>query len=222
MINQTQLIFITIISCLIAAPLFAEDPDQSKQKNPLPTLDELLGLDDSGNQPSSTSVQQTDLDRVLSPAQAGKAFDQAVGIMEQVATRLSEHSDLSLETQRLQQDILTMLDQVIESANKGNSKGSGSSSKSQSANQEQPNQQSQQTNSNGKAGNSPSNQSGEAMPGAASDAQPNTQTTPDGVSWGELPQRIREALSQGIADKYSELYRKATEEYYKALAEDAQ
>ena len=137
--------------------------------------------------PHQHRPQQTDLDRVLSPAQAGKAFDQAVGIMEQVANRLTNHNDLSLETQRLQQDILTMLDQVIESASKGNSKGGGSSSKKQSANQEQPDQQSQQSDSKGKPGDSPSNQSGEAMPGAGADAQPNAQTAPRRRNLGRTP-----------------------------------
>ena len=227
MIKRTRLILATaIITSIFAAPLLADDPDpappSTPTKAPLPTLDELLGIDELNSDSSPSSTQKTDLDRVLSPAQAGKAFDQAVGIMEQVANRLTDHNDLSLETQRLQQDILTMLDQVIESASKGNSKGGSSSAKSESAKQEQPDQQSQQSDSKGKPGDSPSNQSGEAMPGAGAEAQPNAQTAPDGVTWGALPQRIRDALSQGIADRYSELYRKATEEYYKSLAEDQQ
>ncbi|PCJ51468.1 MAG: hypothetical protein COA73_17310 [Candidatus Hydrogenedentota bacterium] len=58
------------------------------------------------------------------------------------------------------------------------------------------------------------------MPGGNSNAQPGDEVMPDGVSWGSLPKRIRDALSQGITDQYSELYRSITEQYYKSLAED--
>ena len=40
------------------------------------------------------------------------------------------------------------------------------------------------------------------------------------AKWGNLPDRLRDALSQGLDEPYSQLYRSLTERYYKALAED--
>ena len=225
-----SILILIIVPLLFLSPCLAQE-DQSLQpsppstSDPLPSLDELLGLEDTSSdstQSTQQSTHQSELDAVLSPKQAGEAFTQAVGLMEQVANRLNQHHDLSLETQRLQQDILTKLDQVIASAQKGNSKGSSSSSSSQSqgSSQQQPDQQ--QAQAEGQPGNQPGDPAGESMPAPGSQADPNAPVAPDGVTWGSLPERIRQALSQGFSDQYSELYRKATEEYYKALAEDDQ
>ena len=204
----------------------AQEPD-----DPLPTLDELLGLETE--QPANPDGSPTtenpniedpnaaaldkELDAVLTPQQAGEAFTQAVQLMDQVAGRISDNNDLSIATQRLQEDILAKLDQVIEAANENNSNNSSSSSSSSQSSSEQQDQPDQQQPQQGEGDQqNPSNQSGEeSMPGGASAANP-----PDGVSWGALPSRIRDALSQGISDKYSELYRTLTEQYYKSLAED--
>ena len=192
-------------------------------RDPLPTLDELLGLDAQSDQGDRVIEDPNDaaLDQMLDPQQAGEALVQAVTLMDQVATRIAENHDLSITTQRLQEDILSMLDQVIESAQNSDSQGGGgssSSSKSSSSNQNQPNQQ-QQSQQPGE-GSQPSSQSGESMPGGTSQANPGDEIAPDGAGWGALPQRIRDALSQGISDQYSELYRSITEQYYKSLAED--
>lgn len=195
----------------------------AQQADPLPTLDELLGLEE----PSTTTTDQiiidandTLLDQKLDAQQAGKAFTQAVGIMDQVSNRITNNNDFSLTTQRLQEDILTMLDQVIESASSNQSKGSSSSSSSSqsSSSQDQPNQ-SQQSKAEKQPG-SDGESSTTSIPQGSSDAKPGDEVAPDGVRWGSLPERIRDALSQGISDQYSELYRSLTEQYYKALAED--
>ena len=204
-----------------ADPGSVTDP---KDNEPLPTLDELLGLEsiDQDNKQAGEVVDANDaaLEQVLSPKQAGEAFSQAVSLMDQVSSRIGEHNDLSITTQRLQQDILTKLDQVIESAQKNDSNngGSSSSSSSSSSNENQPDQQQSQQPGEG---SEPGGESGESpMPGGNSNAQPGDEVMPDGVSWGSLPKRIRDALSQGITDQYSELYRSITEQYYKSLAED--
>jgi hypothetical protein len=195
----------------------ASEPDD------LPSLDELLGLEDehkdTKNEKPIEDANDAALEKVLSPKEAGEAFSQAVSLMDQVAERLSKNNDLSITTQRLQEDILRKLDQVIESAKNNNSNGQGSSSsQSSSQNQQQPNQQQQQQEGEG---SEPSSESGDAsMPAGSSDAQPGSEVAPNGVSWGALPERIRDALSQGISDRYSELYRSLTEQYYKSLAED--
>ena len=196
----------------------------AQQSDPLPTLDQLLGLDDMTEvSPEQTIIDtiEAELDEVLDPQKAGEKFTQAVDLMDQVATRIQTHSDLSLTTQRLQEDILGMLDQVIESASQNESSSSSSSSQSSSSNDDQPDQSQQseqapkegQVKGDGESANAP-------MPAGSTDAQPGKETAPDGVRWGSLPERIRDALSQGMSDQYSDLYRSLTEQYYKSLAED--
>ena len=43
----------------------------------------------------------------------------------------------------------------------------------------------------------------------------------NGAAWGALPDRLRGALLQGVADQYSALYERLTERYYQRLAEEA-
>lgn len=183
----------------------------------LPSLDELLGIE--GEDSPSTDPNRDALDEVLSPQAAGEAFSQAVGLMDRVAARIGEQGDLSIATQRLQEDILRKLDQVIASAQSNDQGGGGGSSGSQSSgsSQQQPDQQQSGGQAQGgQEGSSP----GDSMPAGTSQAQPGDEVAPDGVGWGALPARIRDALSQGISDEYSQLYRAVTEQYYKALAEE--
>ena len=226
-LRSIQTLALVSATCASVAYSAAQEPD-----DPLPTLDELLGLETEqpANPDGSPTIEDPNiedpnaaaLDAVLTPQQAGEAFTQAVQLMDQVAGRISDNNDLSIATQRLQEDILAKLDQVIEAANENNSNSSSSSSSSSQSSSEQQDQPDQQQSQQGEGDQqNPSNQSGEeSMPGGASEANPGDEVAPDGVSWGALPARIRDALSQGISDKYSELYRTLTEQYYKSLAED--
>ena len=220
MTPRTYLILpMLLMSGAIVAAQPSEQPVSDQPTKPLPTLDELLGLEEGDA--SRVDDQAEAIREVLSPRQAGEALGQAIDLMDRVAQRLEQSGDLSLSTQRLQEDILRKLDQVIESA-QNNQQSGGSSSNAQSSssgNQQQPDQQQQNAQSGQQS--SPGSESGpEQMPGGTSAAQPGDAPAPDGVSWGALPQRIRDALSQGISDRYSELYRSITEDYYRALAED--
>lgn len=203
---------------VVGQPAETPTPQSPQGQEPLPTLDELLGLEEEqgGADPNDEALQEA-----LSPREAGEALGQAVGLMDRVAQRIGSDRDVSISTQRLQEDILRKLDQVIESAQNNQQSGSGGSSSAQSSssNQQQPNQQ--QQNEGQQSQGSPGTESGqESMPGGSTTANPGDALAPDGVSWGALPQRIRDALSQGFSDRYSELYRTLTEEYYRALAED--
>jgi hypothetical protein len=214
--KATSLVLIMLAGFTPLAPAQPESTEPSTE--PLPTLDELLGLEEEskGIDPNTEALRQ-----VLSPKEAGEALGQAVNLMNQVAARIETGNDLSIATQRLQEDILRKLDQVIESAQNNQQGGGGGSSSAQSSsgsNQQQPNQQ--QQGQDGQQGQ-PGNESGqESVPGGSSTAQPGDALAPDGVSWGALPQRVRDALSQGISDKYSDLYRSITEQFYRSLAED--
>lgn len=204
------------------APASAPSTQPSSNDGALPSLDELLGIEDQAGAsrgPTASDPNDAALDAVLNPRQAGEAFTQAIGLMDRVSRRIGQEHDLSIATQRLQEDILRKLDQVIASAkqNQGGGGGSSGSSSSSSSAAQQPDQQ--QARPGDTAGPPSSTPGEESMPAPGSTPRPGEAVAPDGVSWGSLPARIREALSQGISDQYSELYRSVTEQYYKSLAE---
>lgn len=192
-----------------------------------PTLDELLGLPKpkadpkAKPRPDAEDPTRSELERKLSPREVAEQFKQAVDLMGETATRLETSRDTGLATQRLQEDIIRKLDQLIKSAeqNQKQSQSSSSSSSSQrEQNQNQPNQQQQQQQRDPKSKEAapdtmepPPGQDPRLSPGAAA----------RGAAWGALPERLRDALLQGNADKYSSLYQKWTESYYRRLAEDA-
>lgn len=211
--NPFQLRFPLIASALIAVPAsLALPPLASDEPNRVPTLDELLGLEAPEDTPDNTEIE-----RALTAQEAGEAFSNAVVLMGDAADRIGASRDTGLTTQRMQEDIIRKLDQVIESAQNNQNSGSGSSSSSSSSSpQQQPNQQQQNS-------ESPSDGSGE----------PDDSSTPPGsnevgsnnlngarAKWGNLPDRLRDALNQGLDEPYSKLYKTLTERYYKALAED--
>lgn len=188
----------------------------ARADEPLPTLDELLGITDQPEQAPEPATNE-ELNRVLSEQEAGEEFQQAVTLMDRVAARLGNENNLGIDTQRMQEEILRKLEKVIESAQQNQSSSSSSSSNSQQSPQNQPDQQ--QGQEQGKPdpsgqGDKPSTPPG-LQEGELADAP-----APEGAGWGNLPERVREALTQGLNDTYSELYRKLTEDYFRSLAED--
>ena len=135
--------------------------------------------------------------------------------MDDATARLADRADPGLTTQRLQEDILRKLDQVIASAQQSQGgSGSSSSSSSSPSSQSQPDQAGSQTSDGSSASATP----GENVPGGSDDV---TLSGAQGARarWGSLPDRLRDALTQGLDDPYSSLYRTLTERYYKKLAE---
>ncbi len=188
--------------------------------DPLPTLDELLGLVEKGTDPDAEQPVKInkELDQALSEHQAGEAFAQAVSMMDQAANQIGEETGLSLDTQRLQQSIIDKLDAVIESANENQNSSGGQSSSPPGAQQQQPDQpqSQQQSDESSNSGDDPS------TPPGLSEGQLADAPAMGAAGWGNLPDRVRKALTQGLNDTYSELYRKLTEEYYRALAEETE
>ncbi|MEM9372099.1 MAG: hypothetical protein AAGA55_00510 [Planctomycetota bacterium] len=200
---------------LITLVLASRHAPGSRNDEPaLPSLDELLGIAEDG---TSAELDDAALERKLSAQEVGERFEQAVVLMGDAASRIDESGDLGLQTQRIQEDILKKLDQVIEAAQQQQSGGGGSSGSSSGQQQRQQQQPDQSSQSQGaQQGGS---ESGENMPGASTDARLNPGVAPDGATWGNLPQRERDAVSQGVNDRYSALYRRLTELYYRRLAE---
>lgn len=188
----------------------------------LPDLDELLGLppekkpEDAGPTP-----EDLELERALRAQQVSEMFQQAVQQMGDAASRLRSAGDAGLTTQRVQQEIITKLEKLIEEAEQQQQQQSSSSSSSsqqqqqQQQKQPQQSQQSQQQPSEQRRGDN----RGENTPPGFQQANLSGEIDALRAAWGSLPARVRDALLQGAGDTYSSLYQSLTEAYYKRLAE---
>lgn len=111
-------------------PAIENQPDSADE----PSIDELLGLDedkpadeDQPDQPDDETEQDDpeltrDLDKALTGKQAADQFAQAIEEMEEVAIRLADEADPGIDTQRMQDEIILKLEQIIASAEKTKSK----------------------------------------------------------------------------------------------------
>lgn len=229
------------------APPEPAKPDPAKAESPtpppgsappptgspdLPSLDDLLGTTPEKSPPASTQPdssqptapdqQRADLDRLLTGEELGDAFRQAVALMDDAAARLERARDTGLSTQRVQEDVVKRLDQLLASLEQQQQQqqqqqsSSSSSSRDQQGQRNQPNQRQQSQSQSSQAGDGsrdwdgPPKQEGALRPGLDSAR----------AAWGALPQRIREMLLQGTEDPFSARYRTMTESYYRRLAED--
>ncbi len=213
-----------VLGCLLAAALGTQEPaaptETQRDKQTPPSLDELLGLDGVGDNAAEQAARQNqeELERRLSDVELGDVFDVALAKMEISADLLDRDLDSGLGTQRVQQDILARLDQLIDIAKQMSQQqmsssggGAGQSRPKPGAEpQEAGGQRSQSGNQGGQAVNAPPAQEGDI----------NTIIEETGSEWGHLPERLREMLEQAQKSHTSALYRKLTEQYYKRLAEE--
>lgn len=195
-----------------AAP--PDPPAASAAKEP--TLDELLGLSRAPGDDGAASHDAA-LKRALGAEDPGEPFEQAVSLMQDVVARLNQESDAGLETQRLQQDILTKLDALIDAAQQ-NQQNQRQRSRSRQQEQQQQSQQMQQQSQQAQQ-QAQTNQAGDPnVP--RQDGALRAPPAGSAASWGNLPEHVRNALTQGRSDRFSSLYQQLTERYYRRLAED--
>lgn len=195
-----------------AAP--ADPPAAQAAKEP--TLDELLGLPRASGDDGAAS-QDAALKRALGAEDQGEPFEQAVALMQDVVARLNQESDAGLETQRLQQDILTKLDALIDAAQQ-NQQNQRQRSRSRQQQEQQQSQQMQQQSQQAQQ-QAQTNQAGDPnVP--RQDGSLRAPPAGSAASWGNLPEHVRNALTQGRSDRFSSLYQQLTERYYRRLAED--
>jgi hypothetical protein len=197
-------------------------PDASPEK--LPTLDELLGLDNPADERTKGLLEDYDPDKVqlerkLTDQEAAEKLEQAVQQMHETAFRLEQIRDPGIVTQRLQAEILTKLDVLIKNA-ESQQQSSGQSQQSQSQQQQQ---QQQQTPPKGDAAQQQSQEAGAQDGGGNPAFQEGQRDQLDAAraAWGALPDRVRDRLMEGSSDYFSEWYRSLTEAYYKRIAEEA-
>jgi hypothetical protein len=239
------------LACFILAPAAAavrqsappppadppkEPPPRAAQ--PLPDLDDLLGLPPEQRPPADPRGEGADgepaapveldplkreLERKLSAQEVAQRFEEAVRQMGETADRIKSAGDVGIMTQRLQEQILKNLDLLIKSTQDPGSSGSSSSQQQQQQQQQgrpqrpTPQQSGQSDNQAGEG----ENQGQENMPPAMTDAERRAGLETARAAWGNLPERVRETLMQGSNDYFSALYEAMTEAYYRRIAEEA-
>lgn len=194
----------------------AVEPAKPAPPPDLPNLDELLGITPARPTGEHDRARE-ELQERLTAGQAMDQFQQAVTLMGQAATRLRAARDPGLDTQRIQEDVVRKLDQLIEFARQQQQQSSSSSQSS--ARRDQQRQQPNQPQSNEQAGDAEN--MGEVDPPGRRDGALRPDSAPNEAAWGALPARIREALRQSGDDRFSSLYKSLTEAYYRRLAEEA-
>ncbi len=220
------------LAALIGLSLISGAMGQADQ----PSLDELLDLapsekpasDRDMNEPVATDPDEDlneSIERALSVSDAADVFEQVIDEMDQVSRRLGRSLDPGVETQRMQESILRRLDQVIASAKQQSSSGGGGGSgqpKDQDQGGAEPAQQKPSSGSGQDQAPPGGSQASTGAAGSGTPDNPDAQDTPIEQlrkEWGVLPPRVREELSDGLRERFSPLYRRMTESYYKALAE---
>jgi hypothetical protein len=201
-----------------------------------PTLDELLDLtpgSESASEPNPDKPVTPDrgedfaesVKQALSASDAAGVFEQAVEEMDRVSRRLGRSLDPGVETQRMQESILRKLDQVIEAAKQQQSSSGGGGGSGQPREQDSGGDElAQQNQAGGEQGQSQAGgqQASSGAAGSGSPQDPESQDTEIQQlrkEWGVLPPRLRDELSDGLRERFSPLYRRMTEAYYQALAE---
>src|SRR5690606_243236 len=129
------------------------------------------------------------------------AFKEAVALMGQAAERLgaADAQRAGIGTQRIQEDAVRKLDQLIAELEKlanSKSKSSSSSSSSQQQSRSQPKQQRTSSESQNQGENNSENE-----PPARQDGPLRPELDSTRASWGALPARVRDMLLQGSSDR---------------------
>ncbi|MHC4947509.1 MAG: hypothetical protein ACYTG1_04515 [Planctomycetota bacterium] len=213
-----------------AEPAPPEDTDDADatpdEAEPPPSLDELLGLDEEPDTSAEDAAERdsaAELQRRLDEASITDTFALAVEKMSLSADLLDVRFDTGIGTQRVQEEILQRLEHLIEQARQMSSSSQSSSGSSQGSSQDaaqsDPGQQSRPQGGDPQQ-RSDAGDSQEGDPPPRQEGDLNTMLEESQTEWGGLPERIRQMMEQGRREKYSQIYRRLTAEYYRRLAEE--
>ncbi len=224
----------------------SDTPSEKKTK----TLDELLGVGGfSAGENAAQAQRKEKLESGLDEKTLNDLAEAAIKDIQLAQRLVSQDRDIGIGTQRVQAQALSRLDALIDaavqfekSASQKPSKKKSKKDKSESkpGDEKKPGGSEQQENGQPKPSTSnqsksvgsetnkgddrdKNDQSGDKInPPEFEDAQLESDSNlEEGRSeWGHLPQRIREIMSQSRRDRISALYQKATEAYYRRMAEE--
>ncbi|MEM1210180.1 MAG: hypothetical protein AAGI54_13030 [Planctomycetota bacterium] len=167
--------------------------------------------------------------RLRGESMGDNPFESSLVDMTEAAERLGRQQDPGLTTQRLMQEAIDKLDRAIAAAKQQQQQGGGESSESSdqreadSGGEQLAHQQSggQRQGAAGTQSQGSGENSGDASPGSASEAQAGNDPLAEARrEWGSLPPRVRRELSEGVNERISPLYRGLTERYFEALSEE--
>ncbi len=233
-----------LFATFLAAPVIAQtdseadeapasETETAPRANDEPDLDDLLGMPeedrparrvddgDSDALDEELDPNEGELERALSAQEVSEMFVQAIKQMGDAADRIERGADAGLNTQRMQEEIIKKLDVLIEQAEQQQSQSSSSSqsqSQSQSQSKQQPSQPQSQKQGQNKEQQGDSSENANLPAGREGDLNDAIDAAP--AAWGSLPERVRETLLQGRSDRFSSMYKRLTEEYYRRLAEE--
>ncbi|MFN9974923.1 MAG: hypothetical protein ACK58T_34030 [Phycisphaerae bacterium] len=209
-------------------PAAAKQPATKPKPAGLPDLDSLLGTkpetkpaDKPGSNPGAKPADDTtrkELDRQLSRQEQADEFASVVKLMEDAADRVEKDRDAGLNTQRVQEDAITRLDRLIKAARQNQSQQQQQQSQQQDQDQKQNQNQRTQSQQQQQQADQAAQQA-QSGPGRE-DASLTAPSAAAPAAWGDLPAHVRDALLQGFSDKFSSMYKSATESYYRKLAEE--
>jgi hypothetical protein len=200
--------------------------DPPGEEEPPATLDDLLEIRQAEQDSSGESAHDRDsteaLKRRLEERAISDSFKLAIEKMSLSADLLDRQFDTGLGTQRVQEEILAKLDQLLDQAKRQQQSSSSSRQNTQGDPKQSPGRKPQDSDAAtaGDRRNNQPNETQEGEPPALQQGELSGALESTGNEWGNLPERVREMLLQGRRDKYSSLYRRLTDEYYKRLAEE--
>jgi len=211
-----------IHTLLAAALVFALAPAALADE---PSLDEQLGLVDPV--PTEQADEQSDAEpkplltekEFVEQPEIRDQFAQAVIEMEQAADRLGNLKDPGVETQRIQEDVIRKLDVLLSEMNKQckSCQKPGQSQKQDTGTQQSQSKQGQPGQPQQPGGTQAAQQAGAR--GSVQQGELNEPLKEQLTEWGDLPPRLRDQITQGLDDNFSQLYRDLTERFYRRLAE---
>ncbi|QDU31987.1 hypothetical protein KS4_00150 [Poriferisphaera corsica] len=203
------------------------------------SLDELLGLEGDGENVEQKEITEEkpslelelmqgedELVRMLRDENPADLFEQVIVEMRDVGGWL-KGGEFGDQTQRGQREIVLKLDQIIAQAkqNQGGKGGGKGGQKQKQSNQDrsgeqQAGQKKGQGGQQGKAQRSRGENKGQAGVSEARKAVGDEGKLRESRSeWGQLPERVRKEIEEGMNERYSVKYRRLTELYYKRLVE---
>jgi hypothetical protein len=145
-----------------------------------------------------------------------------IGRQMRTAEELIGRRDASATTQRIQQQIVTDLDQLIEQMNKQCAGGQSSSAGKPSPSPDKQGKPGSKAGSGENRGGSKPARESETRVGQndASDARLAQVMETLKQVWGHLPPRVREQMQSGMAEEFLPKYERLIEQYYQRLAEE--
>lgn len=193
------------------------DPGSSAGRVPLPNVDESRRQLDS---PSKAEQAGEDLGK------RGTSPLERISNRMHEAHQLIESQTTSGETKRVQEAIVSDLDELIEQLSQQCKNCSGGQCKNPGQQQQQTSQSAPKPGEGKKSATSSTAQAAAQQSQAPGEggkpADPGELSNDELVKqlWGQLPQHMRQQLLQSSADEFLPKYRRELEEYYRKLSEE--